>query len=211
MSQHLLQHRPPHRPSRRQTIIEAAIRVFARDGYVGANIDEIAREAGVVPTAIYYHFSNKEKLFHEALKAALRDATDRVIEVRPDDAHDVGEDELRRVIRAGWAWWNRHPNASLLVGRYSKMSTAQARQLRQAWEERHLQRAYDYLPKSARVARTGKRAREQHAAYGMRVRLLLDAILTSQEATLPGGFLAGASHRAVERAVEDVCARLITG
>ena len=49
-----------HRPSRRTDIIDAAIRLFARKGFVDAVISEVAEEAGVAVTAIYYHFSGKE-------------------------------------------------------------------------------------------------------------------------------------------------------
>src|SRR4051812_28682544 len=38
--------RPAHRPSRRLQIVEAAIQVFAREGYVEASVEDIANAAG---------------------------------------------------------------------------------------------------------------------------------------------------------------------
>lgn len=47
----------------RQRILEAAARVFARKGYAGASLDEIAADAGMTKGAIYWHFRNKQDLF----------------------------------------------------------------------------------------------------------------------------------------------------
>ena len=48
-------------------ILEAAERVFAREGLQGGSIRAIAREAGCDPALIYYHFENKEAVFASML------------------------------------------------------------------------------------------------------------------------------------------------
>lgn len=49
---------------RRQQIIEAAMHVFARDGYHKATIKSIAREGGLrAPALIYHYFDDKRDLF----------------------------------------------------------------------------------------------------------------------------------------------------
>jgi AcrR family transcriptional regulator len=47
---------------RRNQILDAAARLFARKGYKGATIREIAREAGVAEGTIYNYFDNKHDL-----------------------------------------------------------------------------------------------------------------------------------------------------
>jgi AcrR family transcriptional regulator len=48
---------------RRQNIIEAALRVFAREGYHKASIKQIAQEAGLkAPSLIYWYFKDKQEL-----------------------------------------------------------------------------------------------------------------------------------------------------
>lgn len=47
----------------RQRIIQAAVEVFAREGYHGALMDEIARQSGTSKGAVYFHFPTKEALF----------------------------------------------------------------------------------------------------------------------------------------------------
>ena len=54
---------------RREQIIEAALRVFARKGFNGSTNKDIAKEAGITPGLIYHYFESKEEL----LKAAIEE------------------------------------------------------------------------------------------------------------------------------------------
>jgi AcrR family transcriptional regulator len=198
--------RPAHRPSRRKEIIDAATKAFSRDGYVEARIEDIARSAGVAPTAIYYHFGGKEELFHQALRAAMAGFSERILLARPDfEAPNV--DGLRKVLAAGWEFWSTHPDEARLVARYSEGPTPHALELRRDWEERHLQRAYDYMP-SARATRSTRKAREQHAAHSMAIRVMLDVILTSQASVLERPMRRVARGPLID-AVEQMCVSLI--
>lgn len=47
----------------REELVTAAARVFARRGYHGATVDEIAAEAGFSTGAVYSNFGGKEDLF----------------------------------------------------------------------------------------------------------------------------------------------------
>lgn len=47
---------------RREQIIDAAMRVFARKGFAKATNKDIAREASITPGLIYYYFESKEAL-----------------------------------------------------------------------------------------------------------------------------------------------------
>jgi AcrR family transcriptional regulator len=51
----------------RQTLLDAAIERFARDGYRGTSVAEIARTANLSGTAAYAYFPNKEALFVAAV------------------------------------------------------------------------------------------------------------------------------------------------
>ncbi len=46
----------------RARLLEAATRVYARRGFDGATLDEVAAEAGFTKGAVYSHFGSKEKL-----------------------------------------------------------------------------------------------------------------------------------------------------
>ncbi len=198
--------RAAHRPSRRHEIVDAATVVFAREGYLEANVEDIAVEAGVAPTAIYYHFGGKEELFAQTLRAALNGFSDAIFKARPDGAPG-SIDNLRSVLRAGWDYWYANPDAARLVARYSEGSTAHALQLRREWEQRHLDRAYDYAPE-ARSARSTRKAREQHAVNTLAMAVLLDVIIISQAVALDGA-LERVSRTSFVAAVEQMCVALI--
>lgn len=51
----------------RDEIIEAAARLFAEKGYTATTMSDIAREVGVHQSSVYYWFSRKEAILHEAL------------------------------------------------------------------------------------------------------------------------------------------------
>jgi AcrR family transcriptional regulator len=58
----------------RREILRAARIAFARDGYDGTNIRDIAEQVGVTHTLIRYHYGNKEELW----KAVVDDMFDRL-------------------------------------------------------------------------------------------------------------------------------------
>ena len=66
---------PPSGPGRpkdlakRKAILEAAKALFLSNGYDGSSMDAIAAEAGVSKLTVYSHFTDKEKLFAEAVKS----------------------------------------------------------------------------------------------------------------------------------------------
>ncbi len=51
----------------RAEIVESAARAFARKGFHGTSIDDIAREAGISPSSLYRYFSGKEELYRALL------------------------------------------------------------------------------------------------------------------------------------------------
>ncbi|KAA2267086.1 TetR/AcrR family transcriptional regulator [Solihabitans fulvus] len=48
---------------KRESIIDAAVTEFLREGYTAASVDAIATRAGVSKPTIYKHFGSKERLF----------------------------------------------------------------------------------------------------------------------------------------------------
>lgn len=68
----------------REKILAAAIRVFAQKSFDGARIDEIAREAGVPKSLIYYHFKSKDEILEVLTRQFIDEYTDMLREVRQD-------------------------------------------------------------------------------------------------------------------------------
>lgn len=58
--------------TRREEIIEAALRIFAANGYYRATIKQIAAEAGLTaPSLIYWYFKNKQELLTAAVAQVI--------------------------------------------------------------------------------------------------------------------------------------------
>lgn len=57
--------------NRREDILQAAEEEFARNGYEGAKMSNIARRVGVTHVLLYYHFKTKENLFNELLQQKI--------------------------------------------------------------------------------------------------------------------------------------------
>ena len=97
------------RAQRREQILEAATRAFARGGFANTGLDAIAAEAGVTPVILYRHFASKAHLYREVIEsghARLREAT---------GGHDFDEASIPALIRAAAA----DPDAFRLLYRYA--------------------------------------------------------------------------------------------
>jgi len=55
------------RDSRKKQILDAALTVYIRFGYHGADMDVVAEEAGLAKGLVYYYFKSKKELFSELL------------------------------------------------------------------------------------------------------------------------------------------------
>ncbi|MDA8233305.1 MAG: TetR/AcrR family transcriptional regulator [Clostridia bacterium] len=57
--------------TKRELILEAAMVVFAREGFYKAKVEDIAIEAGVGKGTVYEYFSSKAELFKEMFKEGM--------------------------------------------------------------------------------------------------------------------------------------------
>ncbi|MDQ8707965.1 TetR/AcrR family transcriptional regulator [Streptomyces sp. LHD-70] len=57
------------RAARRQKVLDAAVRVFARKGFAAARIEDVATEAGIGKGSVYLEFGSREELLGAAFEA----------------------------------------------------------------------------------------------------------------------------------------------
>ena len=74
------------RPERREQILDAATRAFARTGFTATGLDDVAAEAGVTHVILYRHFASK----HELYRAVLDRACTRLGNAVGTDNYDEG-------------------------------------------------------------------------------------------------------------------------
>jgi len=87
---------PPKRLTRaeakartRERLLAAAARIFARKGYAGATVEEIAEAAGYTIGALYAHFGGKREMFLELMSSRASRRRTAVAEIlRADDGLD---------------------------------------------------------------------------------------------------------------------------
>lgn len=89
----------PGPPSTRERIVGVAIDLFARQGYGGTSLRNIAEELGITKAAVYHHFHTKEDIAHAVISRALdaqQAMADRLIVAGTDPS--AWERALPRVI-----------------------------------------------------------------------------------------------------------------
>jgi AcrR family transcriptional regulator len=196
---------PAHRPSRRNDIIDAAIRQFARKGFVDAVISDVADEADVVVTAVYYHFSGKEELFSAAVNRVFQSISEVVAAARGDD-QPGDRASLDAVIDAVWNWIDDHPEEATLLYLQLPGATRQITTLRQEFEEQHVQRAFGYFGSDARVRPSAAR----RAVETLTARTLVDLLISVHTMRLVDGPLSGEPSNKLRAAVHELAARLVS-
>ncbi|HZU47860.1 MAG TPA: TetR/AcrR family transcriptional regulator [Mycobacterium sp.] len=97
------------RAQRREQILDAATRAFARAGFANTGLDVIAAEAGVTPVILYRHFASKADLYREVLDNGYR----RLRQATGGDEFDDGS--IPALVRAAAA----DPDAFRLLFRYA--------------------------------------------------------------------------------------------
>jgi TetR/AcrR family transcriptional regulator, fatty acid metabolism regulator protein len=109
---------------RRRQILDAAVRAFARKGYHGCRVSDVASEAGVAYGLVYHYYGSKEALldaiFRETWGAML--ATVRSVAELGEPARE----QVRKVTEIVLRTWRRNPDlVRVLVREVTRSSQLQ--------------------------------------------------------------------------------------
>jgi AcrR family transcriptional regulator len=97
------------RAERREQILDAATRAFARAGFTATNLDDIAVEAGITRVILYRHFDSKADLYRQVLDRACSRLA------RTVGADHLDENSLPALVRAA----GEDPDAFRLLFRHA--------------------------------------------------------------------------------------------
>jgi len=125
----------------RAELIASAARVFARRGFHGASLQEIARAAGYSTGAIYWHFEGKDDLFLAVYESY---ATTRVLEW--EAIHASAKGDLAQRARAYADQWMER------LGREPEFMVLSLEFLVHAWRNPQLREAFGHRLASGRLA-----------------------------------------------------------
>jgi AcrR family transcriptional regulator len=136
----------------RERLLASALVVFAREGFEGASVEEIAEEAGFSTGAVYSAFGGKQELFFAMLDRCLEEEKREIGEIfeRNDSLEAVvaaidrwkpgpleSEEQWRVLAMEFWLHAVRDPQArSLLAERQRRQRAATAGQLEGAFRDR---------------------------------------------------------------------------
>ena len=87
-------------------ILTEAARIFARKGYEGASMRDIAEACGISKSLLYHHFTSKEEIYSRVAVGATKELYQFVVEHVPQDATPT--EKIRAFMVATAEYFRRH-------------------------------------------------------------------------------------------------------
>ncbi|MFE7839708.1 TetR/AcrR family transcriptional regulator [Streptomyces sp. NPDC057474] len=190
--------RAAHRPSRKQWVIEAATELFATQPPDEVTVADIAARAEMTSAAVYYHFSSKDQVLSEAMRAfatALREEMRAITE-----AQEPGSD-IEAAVTTLLAWMGEYRSAATVYFVSSAGMSQEAEALRQESRTELLEE----LVRLIRKARTSVSDAEA-AVIGLGLLALLETAAISQ--VRGDDVYRSLGHRSFVREVGDLAGRI---
>ncbi|MEL7231181.1 MAG: TetR/AcrR family transcriptional regulator [Pseudomonadota bacterium] len=89
--------REERKEQRRADIVDAALKVFARDGFALSKMDTIAEEAGISKGTLYLYFESKDELFEGMVKGKMLPLLERLQSEMMAAGDDLSASEMLSV------------------------------------------------------------------------------------------------------------------
>jgi TetR/AcrR family fatty acid metabolism transcriptional regulator len=132
---------------KRRALLAAAVRVFARSGYHGARVGDIAEEAGVAHGLLYHYFDSKEDVLRTIFRENWGVLLERFRAVEAAD--EPAEQKLEGVAKILLRTWRNDPDLVTVM-------------VREVARSRHLQEEVEGVREAfAIVERIVRRGQEQ--------------------------------------------------
>jgi AcrR family transcriptional regulator len=105
----------PDSRSTQDVILDAAERLFARQGFAATTIKQLGKEANVNPALLYYYYDSKENLYRAMLQRIVGSLLSRGVKAM--DLASSHTDRIRGFVRAQAAMLVEHPHFPRLLVR----------------------------------------------------------------------------------------------
>ncbi|MGH3110236.1 MAG: TetR/AcrR family transcriptional regulator [Gaiellaceae bacterium] len=93
---------------KRRLILAAAVRVFARAGYHGSRVGDIATEAGVAHGLLYHYFSSKDEVLETVFRENFGELLERFRSVEATD--EPAPEKLEGIAKILLRTWRNDPD-----------------------------------------------------------------------------------------------------
>ncbi|MEI8255426.1 MAG: TetR/AcrR family transcriptional regulator [Deltaproteobacteria bacterium] len=186
---------------KRERILRAAVKVFAKKGFFASRVSEIAKAAGVADGTIYLYFKSKDDL----LTSLFEDRMSRLLDVMRKEiaANESASDRVRRLIEL---------QLGLLEGErdLAEVITVNLRQSTKLLKQYAARRFTEYLELMASVVADGQRSGEMRADVSPRIvaRAIFGALDGIALTWALGAHEVGGLHRAARQLSDVILAGL---
>jgi TetR/AcrR family transcriptional regulator, fatty acid metabolism regulator protein len=110
---------------KRRLILDAAVRVFARDGFHTSRVGDIAEEAGVAHGLLYHYFASKDEVLRTVFSENWGALLERFEVVEASD--EPADEKLRGIVKILLRTWRNDPALVTVmvreVGRSPQLAT----------------------------------------------------------------------------------------
>ena len=190
----------PRAVEKRERILRAAVKVFARKGFYASRVSEIAKAAGVADGTIYLYFKSKDEL----LTSLFEDRITRLLSLLKREVEGLppGPERVRRVVEY---------QLGLLEGErdLAEVITVNLRQSSRLLKQYATRRFTEYLELMAAVVAEGQRAGELRDDVSPRI--MARAIFGALDGIAMTWALGSAEAGGLKRAASQVADVLLDG
>jgi TetR/AcrR family fatty acid metabolism transcriptional regulator len=187
---------------KRERILRAAVKVFAKKGFFASRVSEIAKAAGVADGTIYLYFKSKD----EVLTSLFEDRMSRLLDVMRHEIEKLptAPDRIRRLVEL---------QLGLLEGErdLAEVVTVNLRQSTKLLKQYAARRFTEYLDLMASVIAEGQQRGELRADVSPRImaRTIFGALDGIALTWALGTHEAGGLHRAAKQLADVLLSGLV--
>ena len=114
-------------PDKRDRILDAATKVFAKRGFFAAQVADVAKRAGIAAGTVYLYFKSKDdlllSLFERTMRQAIADGRAALDALATSDQPPTPIDRLRHIARVHLARLGRDRNLAVVFQVELRQST----------------------------------------------------------------------------------------
>ena len=185
---------------KRERILDAAERVFARHGFYNARVAEIARAAGVADGTIYLYFKSKDDLLISLFESRMERVNTQLAEAI--DTVDTAPEKIQVFLSSYAALAKEHPSVAEVL-------TLELRQSSKFMKEYANPRFGEFLRVLAGIVEEGQRAGELDD--GIPAQLAARALFGAIDELVLAWVLGGGEKFDIVRAADQLGAMTLQG
>ena len=137
-----------YEPDARGRILEAAKTIFAKKGFDGSRVDEIAKKANVPKSLIYYHFKGKDAILEELLGNCLQEYKQTIKSIRDEQRVNPGETIAEQIREVYWKFLEANEDIIRIISMEALKKNSSKTHLTFKFVELLMQVEAEYIPET---------------------------------------------------------------